>query len=253
MKRIFTTAFFALAFTALFGQSAQLIDHNNTVINNGDTVSYFSNNIEASEHFLEFKIKNTSSATVSYKVRQMSISIVGNSVRSFCFSGSCFPPFVNLSTSSLSLNANETSSLSDFSTHYQPYEFISGNTVTYPGTSIVAYSVFNEATPSDSIYFIIKYTVIDVTSIENNKPNYSIGNVYPNPTSNYFQINYQISNANTAQIEILNLLGSKVLSQNISTTSNSAKVDVNELEPGIYFYYLVIDGLRTEAKKLIVQ
>jgi len=253
MKKFYTTTVLSLLFTALFGQTAQIIDHNNTIINNGDTVTYFSKDINASEHYLEFKIKNTSSATISYKVRQKSISIEGNSSRYFCFAGSCYSPAIDLSSSSLTLKASQTSLLNEFSTHYKPYGYSSGSIVTYPGTSIIAYSVFDKNTPSDSTYFIIKYTVIDATSINENKNNYSIGNIYPNPTSDYFFINYNITNANTAQIEISNLLGSKVLSQNISTMNNKAKVDINKLSSGIYFYYFIIDGNKTEAKKLIVQ
>ena len=253
MKNFFTTAIFSLLFSTLFAQTGQILDHNNTIINNGDTVSYYSQNIEAPEHFLEFRIKNTSSSAISYKARQQTISIVGNASRYFCFAGSCYSPFINLSSSALSLNANETSNLSSFSTHYQPYEFISGVAVTYPGTSIVAYTLFDENSPADSTYFIIKYTVIDATNIENEKNNYSISSIYPNPTSDYFFINYNLTNANTAQIEIVNLLGSKVLSQTIATKNNKVKIETNYLISGVYFYYLIIDGVKTEAKKLIIK
>jgi len=253
MRKIYLTTVLSLLFVSLFAQTAQIIDHNDAVINNGDTVSYYSEDINLSEHFLEFKIKNTSSNTVSYKVRQQTINLLGNSSRYFCFAGSCYSPYTTISQSAKTLTPNEVSVLSDFSTHYKPYAYVSGSLVTYPGTSVVAYTVFDENTPADSTYFIIKYTVIDVTSINDNENKSSISNAYPNPASDFFFIDYNISNANMAQIEVMNLLGSTVLSQELSISASKAKIDISNFVSGVYFYNLIVDGSITKSKKLIVK
>jgi len=253
MRKIYLTTVLSLLFVSLFAQTAQIIDHNDAVINNGDTVSYYSEDINLPEHFLEFKIKNTSSSTVSYKVRQQTINLIGSSSRYFCFSGSCYSPATSISQTVMELTPSAESAPSDFSTHYKPYAYVSGNLEYYPGTSVVAYTVFNESTPTDSTYFIIKYTVIDATAINNNESKSSISNAYPNPASDFFFIDYDISNANMAQIEVMNLLGSTVLSQELSISASKAKIDISNFVPGVYFYNLIVDGSITKSKKLIVK
>ncbi len=253
MKRIYITTILTLLFIAVFAQTAEIIDHNDNIINEGDTVTYYSEDIELAEHILEFKVKNTSTGTLSYSVRQTTVEMVGNASRYFCFAGSCYPASSNLSNTTLTLDADETSNLADFSTHYKPYAFVGGSPETYPGTSRVAYTVFDESNPTDSIYFIVKYTVIDITSIENNTNNAKIGNAYPNPAKDYFFIEYSFNNTRKAKIELMNVLGSIVLSQNLNTTDSRTKINISHLDAGVYFYNVLVDGIRVESKKLVIK
>ena len=253
MKRIYITTLFSLLFIALFAQTAEVIDHDNNTIGNGDTVTYYSDNIELAEHILEFKVKNTSSATISYKLKQNTINLIGSSSRYFCFAGACYPSSINISSTSLTIDAGSTSNPTDFSTHYKPYAFVGGSVEKFPGTSVIEYTIFDDTNPTDSLYFLVKYTVIDNTSIDTKTSNIIISNAYPNPAKDYFIIDYNLENASTATVEVMNVLGSTVISQNISVNDMQAKISTNNLDAGVYFYNIIVDGNRLESKKLIIR
>jgi hypothetical protein len=71
--------------------------------------------------------------------------------------------------------------------------------------------------------------------------------VYPNPATDFVQV---VSNEN-ATMEIVNLMGQKVLSQSVMTGSNT--VSVNELKSGVYFVRVAYaDGI-TAINKIIVR
>lgn len=71
--------------------------------------------------------------------------------------------------------------------------------------------------------------------------------VYPNPATDFIQV---VSNEN-ATMEIVNLMGQKVLSQPVVTGSNT--VSVNELKSGVYFVRVAYaDGI-TAINKIIVR
>lgn len=243
MRKLIFTTIFAFIIGIALGQSVEITDHNNSVVNFGDTVRYNSTNLSESIHTVEFTAKNTSTSTKTYKVRQMMISEVATTMHYFCF-GSCYAPGTNLSPTGVDINAGESTAPNAFSTDYMPQGL--------SGITIIAYSVFDEANTSDSLYFIVKYNIAIDASIENaNK--LQISNAYPNPANNDFTVEYKIKNAQTANIEILNILGSKVLVQEISTNDNRIKLDISTLKAGVYFYNIIVDGNKEISKKLIVR
>ncbi len=252
MKKIYITTLFSILYFLAIAQTAQIMDHHDNIINYGDTVIFESDTIDK-EHILEFKIKNTSSGTLSYMARKIELSLVGNSMAYFCFAGNCCPTNVNNSTSPMTLNASETSAAVDFSAHYLAYTFVNGNPKFYPGTSYVAYTIYDNASPADSMYFVIQYTIENHIGIKENKNNAASVKVYPNPATDYSIVDYKFENATKAEIQIINILGSTVLNQEISTSSNNAKINISELNSGVYFYNIIVDGNNIVSKKLIVK
>ncbi len=71
--------------------------------------------------------------------------------------------------------------------------------------------------------------------------------VYPNPATDFIQV---VSNEN-ATMEIVNLMGQKVLSQPVVTGSNT--VSVNELKSGVYFVRVAYADGTTAINKIIVR
>ncbi len=69
--------------------------------------------------------------------------------------------------------------------------------------------------------------------------------VYPNPASDYITI----SECDKAEVNIYNLQGQKVLTENIP--AKSAQINVSQLEIGMYVLEIVIDGERFTEKILI--
>jgi len=244
MKRIYLSTIFTLLFAALFAQSMEITDHNNNVVNFGDTVRYFSTDLSKFPHTIEFTAKNTSSSSVECMVRQTTISEVASTIHYFCF-GSCYSPGVNLSPNPTTMGAGESTGTGAFTTDYAAQG--------HGGVTIIAYSVFNNANPSDSTYFIVKYYVAQDASISTTTSQVTISDAYPNPAKDYFFVDYECNNVQMAYIEIMNVLGSTVIHQEISTTDSKAKINTSSLKPGVYFYNVIIDGNRAVSKKLIIR
>lgn len=70
-------------------------------------------------------------------------------------------------------------------------------------------------------------------------------NIYPNPAQNVLNI----TNAENAQVQVFDILGKAILSQDITSTNEG--IDVSRLQVGTYFLRIEIDGYVT-TKKFIV-
>ena len=81
--------------------------------------------------------------------------------------------------------------------------------------------------------------------------------LYPNPASNNITINYnQTGAATNASVSITNLVGQKVLTQDIESKSAGQKqvtVDISALSAGIYVAELEINGVKTLSKFSVVK
>lgn len=73
--------------------------------------------------------------------------------------------------------------------------------------------------------------------------------VYPNPTSNYINIDINSTVAGNVTIELSNMLGQKL--NVVSTKENKAMMDVSNLASGVYVIDCYRDGVKTAAAKFI--
>ncbi len=73
--------------------------------------------------------------------------------------------------------------------------------------------------------------------------------IYPNPTSNSFQIN-EFPDGGNYELNIIDMMGKSVLKSTVNSTNNH--VDVNSLSPGMYTLQM-IDGEKSYTSKLIVE
>jgi hemolysin activation/secretion protein len=78
-------------------------------------------------------------------------------------------------------------------------------------------------------------------------------NNYPNPAVTSTTINYQFETQPiTASIRIYNLTGSLIQEIEIDDQQNNIEFSVAELNSGVYFYSLILDGKALKTNKLIV-
>jgi len=101
----------------------------------------------------------------------------------------------------------------------------------------------------NSSYGEVEDYTINLTSITNiNTINVDIFNVFPNPNNGTFTIN-MISTSNN-NIQITNVLGELVYSNNIN--SNSTTIDLSSLDKGVYFVKVKNDNT-TNTKSIIIK
>lgn len=101
-------------------------------------------------------------------------------------------------------------------------------------------------------YFIDSVSVYEsstITNINGYLKNNSF-NIFPNPSSGYFSIQYQINK--DAELIIENIAGSKIIGYSLLSSQNKTTIIDKNLNPGIYFYYIRQDGIIVKQNKLVV-
>ena len=223
------------------GQTFKLL-YGGAPINNGDTVVFSSVDNTAS-YVLGLWITNQSNQLANVKVRKTESIVIEGSDNYFCNWASCYQPNVYESPDSLPMHPADT--FKAFTGDYSSNGFA--------GTTIVLYTFFNEANHSDSIAVYGKYMAGSGVGIDQSKSIVTVSNAFPNPAQNVFYIDYSIENAQSASIEVLNVIGSIVSRQALQVTSARASIDVSTLRNGVYFYNVIVDGKRVSSKKLVIQ
>lgn len=88
-------------------------------------------------------------------------------------------------------------------------------------------------------------------SVESITNSFSIKS-YPNPANNRINFKYNV-NSNNSYITIHDITGNKVGVVNLSSNENSTRFNTENLQSGIYFYNVYVDGVKTKTNKFIVR
>lgn len=85
-------------------------------------------------------------------------------------------------------------------------------------------------------------------------PQITLHDLYPNPVATIGFMDYELhQEAIKAKIVVHNILGSPVGEQELPYYDNRAKISVEDLAPGVYFYTVYLDNDGIVTKKLIVR
>jgi hypothetical protein len=77
---------------------------------------------------------------------------------------------------------------------------------------------------------------------------------HPNPANTEVTFKYNFaSGTKSASIVLFNVLGSKVKTIELSAQEETAMLDVTDLNPGVYFYTLNIDGVNKLSRWLVIK
>jgi hypothetical protein len=93
------------------------------------------------------------------------------------------------------------------------------------------------------------------TGISNTKNNNISINIYPNPTTDYFNLNLEVENTSNVDISIYDISGKKVANKSIGNVNGlqKIKVPVSSLSSGNYIVRVSINNEPIAIEKLIVQ
>jgi hypothetical protein len=188
-----------------------------------------------------YNVKNITSSNISTKARKEETVMASMATSSICYAGTCFPSSVYVSPCKPT-NAGSTVALTT--------DFNFGNTF---NMSTIRYTVYNCSNANDTATFIIQYNA-SPAGIKNLALNFSISDAYPNPASTMLNFNYKISNSTgVPHITIHNLLGNLVKSADMTESNGTARLDVSDLEEGLYFYTLEVNNRPLAVRKFIVR
>ena len=161
----------------------------------------------------------------------------------FCWSINCYGPPTSLSPDTVHL-APGASDIS-FKGYLSP-------TMGTSGTSVVEYCFFDYSTPNDTVCVTFTYIIDSALSVGELSPEQIFSQPYPNPSNSYVIFNYNINTYKTGEIQIHNLLGSKVTSHQLSDKMGALIIPVKEMKPGIYFATLIANGNKLYTRRLVV-
>ena len=95
---------------------------------------------------------------------------------------------------------------------------------------------------------------IDVCDQANNiadVPALKASSAYPNPANNIVNIDFNVT-ASPVHLQLFDLVGNIVKDVTIEAAQGTAKLDVSDLNNGVYLYNLEVNGHRSEVKSLVV-
>ena len=99
--------------------------------------------------------------------------------------------------------------------------------------------------------------LIDEKGLKNivyKSPQLTLHDLYPNPVATMGFMDYELHQENIkAKIVVHNILGSPVGEQELPFFETRAKISVEDLAPGVYFYTVYLDNDGIVTKKLIVR
>ncbi|MDC0230457.1 T9SS type A sorting domain-containing protein [Aureispira] len=110
---------------------------------------------------------------------------------------------------------------------------------------------WNDVDDSNTLHYIIEYT--NITAIDNTNLQKTALKIYPNPSSNNINIELPVEllAKRHAIIKIYNTLGLSV--KEINSMQNNIKVNIDELENGVYFVRLESSNFIGQLTKIIIQ
>ena len=77
--------------------------------------------------------------------------------------------------------------------------------------------------------------------------------VFPNPAKNYFTVDYKLSKTSgSAVIEIDDLTGKKLRVLQLNDKQNQLIIETKDLQTGIYYIRLLIDGATSKIQKISI-
>jgi hypothetical protein len=135
----------------------------------------------------------------------------------------------------------------DFRTSFYDADYLGDN---LPSSLVDIVGIINRNdTDGDNVaeYFLTARSAVDITQLGLESNSISGLEIYPNPVSGNVVFVETKSNQ-PVFVELYNLLGKKVVSKNVM----DGKINIGELETGIYLMKLTQDG-KTHTKKLIVE
>jgi len=241
------TLLFILVITQISFVAAQ------SLIITGDTVFVSDPNTQI-EHHLD--VKNVSGNTINVICQKTNVTLpLGMPVwggSSYCFAGTCYPSSSTDPSSSATLASGQAFAYASNDTllalNAHSGYFSTGDSA-ISGIATVQYCFYDENNPTDETCIVITYNISAPTTINDYQPLTKLGDFYPNPAN---EIVYFTFNGNLATLKLIDILGNNV-KEILLSQDGIQKLDLSDMNKGIYFGNLIVNDEVVSIKKLIVK
>ena len=218
-------------------QSLQL-EWDGTVYNDGETI--ICNTEEFGEFTQRFYVRNLASVDQDVVLEKEVIEPLEGVMDYICW-GNCFLPETMI-TPPVTVPANSLS-FEEMSMHAMFDDNVFGYV-------LVKYSIYEARTPEERVSIIVKFHKSGVGVDENSRP-MEMSQAYPNPASSVVNFNYDFDGSLTAVV--YNIVGQEVLRQDLNDNFGQMSLSVADLNDGIYFCTMLVNGRACATQKFIVK
>ena len=214
----------------------------------GDTAFIGDPNIQLEHHLV---VKNISGDSINVICQKTNISLpLGMPIwagSSYCFAGTCYPTSSTIASDPAMLASNQAFSFDNNDTNAHSGYFNAGGV---SGLAIVEYCFYDENNPSDETCIIINYDFNQSSTIINDFQSLAkLGDFHPNPAIG--MVNFTFT-GDVATLKLIDILGNNV-KEILLSHEGIQKLDLSDMNKGIYFGNLIVNEQVVSIKKLIVK
>ena len=190
-------------------------------------------------------LQNDSNESATYYLRYLQGNVGSSQNILICMGENCFDPRNELSQIRFTLAPGEVAT-----NIYIEFEL--GITPT-KGTFDLHF--FNTSNPRDAFVVENVYNVTTDQPTDNvSHKDVDMGEIYPNPSVRTSQIEYKIKNPNAnVRVVINSFIGNPIYDFHLDASQETLIIPVTDLNPGTYFYTLIVDNKNIVTKKLYVK
>jgi hypothetical protein len=246
MKKLFLSVYF-LSIVVFYGysQSLTLSNHNGPITPNSTIVQ--AGTPDSVELVTYFNVKNVGANTIRVLCKKVQISLLDSTEVTMCWAGGCYGSGTNVSPNDQPIAPGET--ITEFSGHYAQVAFSHFKS----GESIVRWVFFDRANVNDSVSVTVKYTTYPLGIAESIAQQATLSNFYPNPAISDASCSYSVPAGIQGTIVVRDILGAAVQTHILSSASGKVTINTANLNDGIYFCSLLVNGKNIQSRKLIVR
>lgn len=240
IKLLFTLVLSAGISLFISAQSIQLIK-NGSPITSGSTQLVLGDTTVTPLVF-HIDVKNIASSTKRIMVKKYDVTLLGMAESYFCWA-QCYPNFVYTSLEAIGLTPGQTTS--NFSGDLDHYLAL--------GTHRVCYTFYDSLNVNDSASVCVDFRVTGVGINDINAVNVQLSNAFPNPAKNATSFRYVMSDYKSGSYAaVYNMVGSIIATIPVMSKEGLLQIPVSELQNGLYFFTIVVDGKNTSTRKFTV-
>lgn len=235
---------FTLILLTLMGYvSAQTLqfEWEGTVFDEGETIECTNDEFGFGEYIQHMQVRNITSEPMKVLIEKEIIQDLEGVMNSFCW-GMCFGPDTFVSPEAIDIPAGEVNT-DELSFH-----------ALYPddlyGDVIIKYYAYEERNPDQRISIIVRFRKSGV-GVNENVHTMTLGQAYPNPATNTVSFNYSFG-GNLCAV-VYNLVGQEVMRQELNANDGQLSFSVADLQGGIYFCTMLVDGRAVSTQKFVVK
>ncbi|MDA9206785.1 T9SS type A sorting domain-containing protein [Crocinitomicaceae bacterium] len=194
-----------------------------------------------------FEIKNTGASDANWRITRLKMDVPGGWSDLMCW-GHATDPFGGTCFSSSQMSGNPWTTPNGTSFTVGPNEYGKLKITISPEDGASGLGHYRYYISNDGVNYIDSVDIKFDYSLSVQEVEPISVSIVPNPASDFIQVN--LAGVSTAQMKMVDVLGSEVLNQSVSTSST---FDISNFRNGVYIMSFSAPGSKSIVRKVIVK